>query len=526
MISRDEEDTIHEDELILLDDILSRTSGVNKEALQDILTLTFLNEEDYTLIKASLIHTDFMGLIKLNVISPLLRFILNTLQKNKGIPHKILLQQHTSRTDGNRYRWRARMNTPTQELGTLSVRKKGTRNILGQPSFYIVRKGKNGQWIIGDHQMAFGFGLNAGKPFAPRKGWSTVNKGAALYSNGLNSYRSSTGLNRTRGVALEQTTPIGAFYFSHGQGGTKASTKKGLSRGAWQLEKNSFLGGAVVTQKSQSIFASYEWEKINVGGEIAIGRSNPSMVLGMNYRIRPFKYLLQIRNIYAHSLGVMGNPMVEWAGAEVSERGLFQGAIFRVDKIKIMIYSDTFYHHTRKINGYEFGLRSETKLNRNRIVFQYKTEKKDSQYEIVYAPLISSTYSERTSFKLEHRFSTKFWRTDVKYQFVSAGEIETNRSHGLDLRVNLFRQSYKVELDWMVANVGSFNSRLYFWDVNLPGEMLTRLMARSSHSQGVKVIYPLSNGSKLGFKTSMTYASLSFNSSVEISGGIFIQVTL
>ena len=70
-----------------------------------------------------------------------------------------------------------------------------------------------------------------------------------------------------------------------------------------------------------------------------------------------------------------------------------------------------------------------------------------------------------------------------------------------------------------------FDSRVYFWDVNLPGEILTRMILHSSHSQGVKILFNISNASKLGLKIRVNYLDF-FNSNVNISGGLFIQATL
>jgi len=526
LVSRDEEESIHEDEFILLDDILSGTSGVNQKVLQDILTLTILSEEDYDLIQVSLRLSDFTTLTSSDKISPILREILSSLQKNKGIPHRVYIQQHTSMTDGNRYRWKGRMNTPTQEIGALSVRNRDGVDIINQNSIYVVQNTKNGRWIVGDHQMAIGFGLVSGKPFPARKGWSTVNTGTAIYNNGLSGYKSSTGLKRTRGIAVEKNTDFGLISISGGQTGQTLKRQNNFLRGTWQYKNEATHMGTVFAQGIRSVFASYELGNIRWGGELAFGSGSPSLVVGFNYKIRGFKYLVQFRDIYAESTGAMGNPMVEWKGSDMSERGIFQGAIIRAGKTRIMIYSDVFKHHIRQTKGYEFGIRSETKKGRHHVVFQIKTEKKDKTLVIIYTPIVSPSSANKDGVKIEHRYDAKNWRTNVKYQFVRAGDIQTDHSHGLDLRFHLYQKNYKIELDWMMARVGSFDSRIYFWDVNLPGEMLTRVMSRSSHSQGGKVLFNLSNGSRFGFKIRAVNKNLSFDSGANFSGGIFIQTTL
>jgi hypothetical protein len=525
LISQDEEDNIHEDELIILDDILSNTTGLTHRLLEEILVLTFLAEEDYDLIRTSLNSRDFTSLKTSKDISPALRFIFDTLQRNKGVPHKIYIQQIASMTDGVRYRWKGRMDTPTQEVGALSVRNRYGVNILDQQSLYIQHRTENRRWIAGDHQMALGFGLVSGKPFPARKGWSTVNTGTAI-QNGLKGYKSSTGMNRTRGFAFEQKTHLGTIVFSHGLAGENKYEYQNFSRGAWQYKNSSILIGTVFAPRVQSIFGSYNFENIRAGGELSLGAGPPSIIFGLNYRIRPFKYIIQYRDINSSSIGQMGNPMVEWRGTDLSETGFFQGAYIRVGKTNLMIYADMFQHHIREINGYEIGLRTETKIRNHKIVFQVKKEQKDATNDVVYAPLVVSGFQKKDGIKLEHQYDQKTWRTQVKYQSVRTGEKEIHQSHGLDFRFHIYQQHYRLELDWMGAIIDHFDSRVYFWDVNLPGEMLTRMIPHSSHSQGVKILFNISNASKLGLKIRVNYLDLSFNSNVNISGGLFIQAAL
>ena len=225
-------------------------------------------------------------------------------------------------------------------------------------------------------------------------------------------------------------------------------------------------------------------------------------------------------------MGQMGNPMVEWRGTDLSETGFFQGAYIRVGKTNLMIYADMFQHHIREINGYEIGLRTETKIRYHKIIFQVKKEQKDATNDVVYTPLVVLGFQKKDGIKLEHQYDQKTWRTQVKYQFVTTGEKEIHQSHGLDFRFHIYQQHYRLELDWMGAMIDHFDSRVYFWDVNLPGEMLTRMISHSSHSQGVKILFNISNASKLGLKIRVNYLDLSFNSNVNISGGLFIQAAL
>jgi|TARA_Y100000310_G_scaffold212179_2_gene213004 hypothetical protein len=525
LIQQDEDDAIHEDEIILLDDILLRSSGLSLNILLEIRSLSFLADEDYILIQTALDQNDMKSLTKSNKISPILKTIIEVVQNNKSSLQKVFIQQHTSITGGNRYRWRGKINTPIQEISAISVRNRGVVDILGQNSIYIVHHSKKGRWIAGDHQMAFGFGLVSGKPFPSRKGWNTVNTGTSIYT-GLGGYKSSTGIKRIRGIAIEQNTALGTISLSYGQTNLDVAQNKGTTKGAWQYGNKLMSVGTVLTSDIQSVFASYNREQIRTGGEISFGTGSPSLIVGFHYGIPAFKYLVQYRDIYPNSLAKMGNPMVEWKGSEISERGLFQGAFIRLENIRLMIYADVFHHHIRRVNGYEFGIRSETKLNRHRVVFQIKTEKKDKFKDVIYPPLIFPSVMQKDGVKLEYRYGADRWRTDVKYQFIRAGDLVTNDSHGLDLRFHFLRNNYRIELDWMAAQVGSFDSRIYFWDVNLPGEMMTRMIFKSSHSQGIKVLFNLKNRSRLGVKLRLNHTALSFRTDFEISGGIFIQTAL
>jgi hypothetical protein len=52
------------------------------------------------------------------------------------------------------------------------------------------------------------------------------------------------------------------------------------------------------------------------------------------------------------------------------------------------------------------------------------------------------------------------------------------------------------------------------------------MLAHSSHSQGIKVLFDVSNESKLGVKLRINYSALSFSSPIDIMGGLFIKVAL
>ena len=95
-------------------------------------------------------------------------------------------------------------------------------------------------------------------------------------------------------------------------------------------------------------------------------------------------------------MGQMGNPMVEWRGTDLSETGFFQGAYIRVGKTNLMIYADMFQHHIREINGYEIGLRTETKIRYHKIIFQVKKEQKDATNDVVYTPLVVLGFQKKT----------------------------------------------------------------------------------------------------------------------------------
>jgi hypothetical protein len=66
--------------------------------------------------------------------------------------------------------------------------------------------------------------------------------------------------------------------------------------------------------------------------------------------------------------------------------------------------------------------------------------------------------------------------------------------------------------------------RIYFWDVNLPGELITKLYAHSGHSIVLKAIYSNRGQFSAGLRIRILWRDLEFNGKPIITGALYTEV--
>ncbi len=525
LIPQEESETIHEDEIILIDDLLSRTSGIDVIALQDLQSLSILTTSDYHLIKQVLKYNDISYLRKPAEMSSVLSMIINALDKNKGTHPKIVMKQLSAISEDTRYRWQGQYFMNGYEGGIVNARNKFEKHIANNGSIYIGATDKSAQWIIGDQSMAYGFGLVAGRPFPARRGFSTISRGST-FDTRLRGYNSATSINRVRGGAFRKNKKNHSFLISMGEMNGRNGTNNFGGIGIYAQENVSNNWGLVVSEKAQSFFGGFEKGKIELSGEISYGLGPPSFVMAMQYKERPFQYVIHFRNLRNGSLGQTSNPMAAWQGKYISEKGIFQGGTFRLKQTRIMVYADWAFHFEKNINKQVFGVRTESRFGRHYIIGQFKLDQRDENETLIYGPIQFVDALQKESIRLEHKYVSKLWRSLVKVQWVKSGVNDFNYGKGIDFRFIFYQPKYQLEIDWMMSMVDDYESRIYFWDVNLPGEMHSRLFTESGHGMGFKLVFQPSPDVRMGIRVKSHYKALSFNMSPTIQGGIIFQANL
>lgn len=512
LIPQEESEAIHEDEIILIDDLLSRTSGIDVIALQDLQSLSILSASDYQLIKHALNQNDVSYLSKVKEMSSVLRVMINALNEHKGNYPKIVIKQLSAVSDDTRYRWHGKSYMKGFETGILNVRNKYEQHIANNGSVYIGSVNKLSQWIAGDQSIAYGFGLITGRPFPARRGFSTISKGATTDAR-IRGYNSATSTNRIRGGAYKKTINNHSILVSIGDVKGRGGINHYGGLGIYMQENASNKWGVVFSEKTQSVFGGFDKGKIELSGEVSHGRGTPSFVLAFQYEEKPFQYVIHFRNLRNGSLGETSNPMAAWQGRIISEKGIFQGGTFRVNQTRIMVYADWAFHIEKNINKQVLGVRTESRFGRHYIIGQLKLDQKDEDEMLIYGPRLNNDEMKKESFRLEHKYASKLLRSQIKVQWVKSGIKDFTYGKGIDLRFTFYQPKYQLEMDWMMAQVDDYESRIYFWDVNLPGEMHSRLFTKPGHGPGIKLLFQPTPDVRMGIRIKTHFTGLSFNAS-------------
>ena len=119
-----------------------------------------------------------------------------------------------------------------------------------------------------------------------------------------------------------------------------------------------------------------------------------------------------------------------------------------------------------------------------------------------------------------------YWLTKVQTYYTNYHEDPlTDQGFGVDLRLSYMPSRMRIDLDWVSAWVNDYNARLYFWDINLPGEMRSRLYSKDSHSIGVKTMLKADNRSTLAFRFRRVWVNLPFSGIFDNEGALILQVS-
>ena len=95
---------------------------------------------------------------------------------------------------------------------------------------------------------------------------------------------------------------------------------------------------------------------------------------------------------------------------------------------------------------------------------------------------------------------------------------------GAASRIWFTLRPWGIELDWVSAKVEDYDSRIYFWDVNLPGEMRSTMYSKDASSVGVKVVYNTKRGWYSGIRYRIKWEENS--STGRSSAGVFIRASV
>ena len=95
---------------------------------------------------------------------------------------------------------------------------------------------------------------------------------------------------------------------------------------------------------------------------------------------------------------------------------------------------------------------------------------------------------------------------------------------GVQEKITVSFKTVSVELQWIITQSDDHASRLYFWDVNFPGEMRNRVFSYDSHFPAVKCMFYSNSSTRIGMQYRFIWDGFTFHPDPHQEGAFMIEV--
>ena len=180
------------------------------------------------------------------------------------------------------------------------------------------------------------------------------------------------------------------------------------------------------------------------------------------------------------------------------------------------------------IKGSELALRWEWQRGMSKIRIQNKYARKTVE-EIKYLFLSDKPYYFHSSlFKLVYYYNfNRQFRIKAQFNNVLYSEQTGNFiGRGFELLLARDFKYIRARLDLVYVQNNHFKSRVYFWDLNLPGEMRSRMYTTSGFYPGIYLEYRREELYRIAFRLRLIYPDGRPILSAGNEGGLVIDVFL
>ncbi len=571
VFDRDEEDPIPEEDLLILDDALLNGKGLSQLNLLNLSRASIFSQEDVSLLAIYSTFNNPVEILNNKDISPDLTSILKLINASEiDFVRSMHLEQMMTLSDDIRYRWKGVMDIAETHVGFLLERDPGERNVMDYASFYIEKHSGSIRWIVGDHQVLAGYGLSSWRNSPTRRGFDVLSSLQRIGS-GLKPYRSSHEFWKTRGTGFTIDSPFGKWTVSLGQNswdGTMDSTgmikvnetgnhlltqisssklNESSFTAVWDAKSENFSSGAVFSgvswtgndaslhRQSGSIYFSKKLNLSHFFTEVAHGFQNSyGAIAGYGISFKQFRYLIHGRYYSNGFEAFRANPVSEWSSRDEGERGVFQSIKFGWPQNTIVLYGDLYgriksdNEFVSPVNGFESGIRWILKRKHMKTRIQWSTERKTVEGDPAFNPYLGNYYNSRQTFKCVYDYKVS---SILKLRFQIQETIAGNEEavvvgKGAATRIWFDFRHWAIELEWVSAKVEDYDSRIYFWDVNLPGEMRSTMYSKDASSFGLKLVYNTKRGWYSGIRYRIKWEENSPLDKPSSSAGVFIRAAV
>jgi len=527
-----------------------------------LLSLDALSLSDQTYIQQSNSLDELIGSDKLSKEG---QALIHSIQIKNTISSNMTIQERITFQKGVRHDLRLRGTIGSVEYGTMIEKDPGEENIIDHQSLYFKKRSTSTNWLMGDHQLSFGYGLITWRSVSPYKSYDAL-KVLPRFGKGISGYRSSNEYWATRGLAGEWKTNFGNIFLSLGHtpqdGSINDSSVKiditGQHISESDLDKQNKLmenaatimwsnggekdhiGFIVNTDQTQddtqkisttniSIYGKKVWSSWQYFGEVGLLNSeNIALINGALFSTKLMKYLISFRHYPRQFRNYRSQPFAEWSGAEDGETGVFQNVIIKYQKHTFAIYQDVVTKNSpEQNNAYdefkdEYGIRWQWRSKRHGLQLQFR-DHSQSNDDIAYISELSKNHEQKQTIKGVYHYKPDNYY-DLRWQFITTNYAEHSIGYGLETKCNLRISPTTITLSWIMAQIDDYNSRVYFWDINLPGEMRSLAVSHSGQLIGLRIQMKKTNNYQISFRTRYEWNSLKFLGTPEISTAFSLQI--
>ena len=561
----DSEAVIPEEDIIYLNSLLNEDHTV-KNAITILSSISILSAEDQEILNQ--IRT-LKDLYKNNQISTSLkRLIMNINIINKPTINAFIREKITI-TNGIRHDLRSSVSFRDYQFHLLFEKDPGEQNILDHAVFSVQGNTNSVQWIVGDHQLEGGYGLITWKATSAYKGFETINV-LTRKGKGLKPYRSSNEYWSTKGLGVQWNSSFGTMMVSIGntlQDGKVEDGKINIDETGLHVTKNDlayknnlkeqsatflwtndYLGnhfgiimnnqhvvegnGSTVSKAAASVFTTGKWQNWQWFGESAIhNNQHISYLSGVIFRLDRIKYLVTIRSYPHHFRAYRSQPFSEWSSFNDGERGVFQNIQVKVKKHTFALYSDIAQkveegnNTPYRLINHENGLRWQWYNSTHRFKIQFK-QNSQTINEVNFEKNIFSTEKRRTTSKWQYQYNINK-QLNIRWQ-INTASFNKNESNGYGLETRILFKGNNVvsTASWIVAKVNDYSGRVYFWGLNLPGEMNSVAISHNGQQLGARIQLLKRDNYRIFARYRIKWPSLKFEGTTVKTGALAIQINL
>ena len=534
----DSESGIPDEDIQLINQLIFLPNKAVDQFRQIVTTLSFCDEEsrDY------LMHTISFNTIDsyLNPASPVLLqylaqyYLQNAAESPSRFSFKAI--QSVKYAYSGNYSWQA----ADLAYGATFYRDPNSLSGYKIPSIFWVKSNTKQSLFLGDYQVLTGYGLTFWRSVASGKGFETVLSGNTSQFR-IIPFRSTTNSWSLRGAAIQRSLDpiticigysyrtVNGYFDEDGYSVRQTRWQEGSSHENLMFVQSlvSYTSGRVGAVfvssqysnssssehfKRMSLFGSHTFRGVTFFGEL-----NPlldgNLLGGISFKSKLVRMVIVGRSLNKPFPGSRQNPFSEWKSINRNEFGIFQGILVTFINNKVYGFIDIFRElntprqQLYSVSGRDLGLRWLYKKEKWRVRSQWKSENK------LYPDI---NYGEQimTSTATKSAVACAFYFQPSTHQILKINIMETHAretddySHGRGGEISWsgeIRQKQTLKISLIHSKVQSFASRLYFWDINLPGEMRSLMVSTSgiSTALGYRIKFPL--GGEIGFRIRYTW---------------------